>query len=201
MEGTEMEGESKTEPSEAKERQELRFDLGTFEGFNFRDQCAIFPNHTADEVVNWDHNGQGEAEFWPAGDNDGVHLIFAGKTVTASEILNLDTLLEELGGDSDENYAKIYHAVRVLGYDLNEVKNNTVEDEAPLMFFGDNFTDLRKEAAYELFELYYPDEYRIWEKSLCDGLIFDHDRFLDSPGFGVDEVRIGGRAMLLVKPE
>jgi len=193
-----MEGEAETE---TRKRQELRFDLGTFEGFSFRDQRAIFPNHTAEEVVNWDHDGEGEAEFWPAGDNDGVRLIFSGNTVTASELLALDRLLDELDGDSDENYARIYYAVRVLGYDLAKLQNTTVEDESPMVFFGDNFTDLRKEAAYELFELYYPEEYRVWEKSLCDGLTFDHDRFLDSPGFGVEEVLIGGRAMLLVKPE
>jgi hypothetical protein len=69
------------------------------------------------------------------------------------------------------------------------------------IFFGDCFTDARKEAAYELFELYYPEEYKVWEKSQCDGLIFDQDRFLDSPVFGVDEVRLGGKAVVLVVPQ
>ena len=43
--------------------QTLRFDLGTFEGFNFRDQSAIERELTAEEVVNWNHDGDGEAEF------------------------------------------------------------------------------------------------------------------------------------------
>ena len=38
-------------------------DLGTFEGFNFRDQAAIMRRLTAEDVVNWDHDGDGEAEF------------------------------------------------------------------------------------------------------------------------------------------
>jgi hypothetical protein len=180
----------------------LCHDFGTFEGFNFRNQSAIFPNHTADEVVNWDHDKEGEAEFWPSGDNEGVQLVFKGQSsVTGSELRALDELLDDLGGDNDENFLKIYHAVSVLGYDLGTLTNTTVEDEAPQFFFGDCFADVRKEAAYELFELYYPDAYQVWEKSLCDGLIFDTDHFLDSPVFSVDEIRFGGKAVLLVKPQ
>ena len=60
---------------------------------------------------------------------------------------------------------------------------------------------MRKEAAYELFETFYPDEYRVWEKSTCDGLIFDTDHFLDSPGFSVDEVKLGETKALIVAPQ
>jgi len=63
---------------------------------------------------------------------------------------------------------------------------------------GSNFTDLRQEAAYQLFELFYPDEYKAWEKTTCDGLIFDTDRFLDSPVFSVEEVKLGNEVALLV---
>jgi len=58
--------------------------------------------------------------------------------------------------------------------------------------------DLRKEAAFELFELYYPEEYRVWEQSHCDGLIFDPDQFLDSPGFSVEEITLSNRKALIV---
>jgi hypothetical protein len=88
--------------------------------------------------------------------------------------------------------------VCILGYELGNLNRSTVEDEAPSIFWGDNFTDTRKEAAYELFELYYPDEYRVWEGTLCDGLIFDIDRFLDSPGFNVEEIKMKDKVALLV---
>ena len=69
------------------------------------------------------------------------------------------------------------------------------------LFSGACFTDVRKDAAYELFELFYPEAYQAWKSSTCDGLIFDEDRFIDSPGFSVDEVRFGGKAVLLVLPQ
>ena len=36
-------------------------DLGTFEGFNFREQCAIERILSANEVIEWDHDKKGEA--------------------------------------------------------------------------------------------------------------------------------------------
>ena len=71
-----------------------------FEGFNFRTQSAIQRNLTASEVVEWDHDQKGEAEFWPAGDRPEVGLIFRHRSaVTGAELLELDRLLDELGGD------------------------------------------------------------------------------------------------------
>jgi hypothetical protein len=40
----------------------LVFDLGTFEGFNFRSQSVIERVLTAGEVVEWNHDRDGEAE-------------------------------------------------------------------------------------------------------------------------------------------
>ena len=184
------------------ERQAMRFDLGTFEGFNFRSQSGMWPNHTAEEVINWDHDEEGEAEFWPSGDHAGVLLLFrSSNAVTGNELLALDRLLREMGEDSDENFLRIHYAKNVCGYELEQLTAGTVEDENLHIFYGDYFTEIRKEAAYELFELYWPEEYRVWEKSLCDGLIFDTDRFLDSPVFWVEEVKLGDKFALLVAPQ
>ena len=54
------------------ENLKIENDLGTFEGFNHRTQEAIYPNVTAQQLVDWDHDGLGEAEFWHSGDNSGV---------------------------------------------------------------------------------------------------------------------------------
>ncbi|MEI6078555.1 MAG: hypothetical protein WCS94_23455 [Verrucomicrobiota bacterium] len=183
----------------ASDQPKICHDLGTFEGFNFRTQSPIQKNLTADELVNWDHDRQGEAEFWPAGDNAGVSLLFSKKSaVTGGELLALDSLLADLGDDSTANFLRIYYAVSSLGEELSRLTASKVEDCSLQIFEGTSFLDLRKEAAFELFELYYPEEYRVWEKSLCDGLIFDHDRFLDSPCWSVDEVTLNGAKALIV---
>lgn len=181
---------------------ETAFDLGTFEAFNFRTQAAVFPNLSADEVIAWDHDAQGEAEFWPAGDREEVALLFRGQSsVSANELLKLNALLLELGGDSAENFLRIHYALNIQGASLDTLSDREIEDQFLHIFFGSSFLDLRREAAWELFELYYPDDYKVVEKSTCDGLHFDEDRFLDSPCFHAEEIRLGEQAVLLVSPQ
>jgi hypothetical protein len=177
----------------------LHHDLGTFEGFNFRHNGAIDRLLTAEEVVNWEHDAHGEAEFWPSGDHPGVALLFKHKTaVTANELQALDCLLHDLGDDSDYSFLRIHHAVNWCGYDLTTLTVERVEDQPLHIFLGTSFIDLRRQAAFELFELYFPDEYRVWDKSLCDGLIFDEDRFLDSPSWHVEEIELGDMKAVVV---
>jgi hypothetical protein len=166
----------------------LPFNFGTFEGFNFRSQSAVSRILSAEEVLSWDHDEDGEAEFWPAGDCPGLSLVFSHRSaVSASELVNLASVLERLGGDSEENYLRLHYAINVAGEPLHT-------------FLGDSFLDLRRNAAYELFELYYPELYRVWESSLCDGLIFDTDAFLDSPSWSTEEAKLGCRKALIVCP-
>ena len=61
-------------------------DLGMFEGFNFRAQSAIDSVLSADEVLAWDHDAQGEAEFWPDGSNPFVSKLLPGTSCSAQEI-------------------------------------------------------------------------------------------------------------------
>lgn len=183
----------------SRERAVLIHDLGTFEGFNFRQQRAIERNLTAQEVLDWDHDADGEAEFWPSGDNAGVALLFKS-TVTSSELVEVDRLITELGSDSLERFLQIYHAFRIVGDSLEQLTAWSVQEHILHIFTGTNFIDLRKEAAYDLFEMYHPEEYRVWEKSHCDGLIFDTDRFLDSPVFFTEEITLGNIKALIVAP-
>ena len=180
----------------------LHFGLGTFEGFNFRHQGAIDRLLTAEEVVNWDHDADGEAEFWPSGDHAGVSLLFSSKsTVTASELTALDGLLLELGEDSNSAFLHIHYLVNTYGEDIAKLTAVKIWDLGLHVFEGASFLDIRREAAFVLFELYYPEEYTVWEKSHCDGLIFDEDRFLDSPSWSVEEITLGDAKALIVAPQ
>ncbi|MBN9693300.1 MAG: hypothetical protein J0M24_23910 [Verrucomicrobia bacterium] len=182
--------------------QTISYDFGHFEGFNFRSQSALEHTLSAQQVVDWNHDRQGEAEFWPTGNKPEISAIFEGQSsVTAAELLALSDLLEELGGETVENYLAVYFAVNIQGGNLGELKAEGVQDRAPSCFLGDNFMDVRREAAFELFELYYPELYRAWESTPCDGLIFDTDRFLDSPSWTVAEVKLGSQVAVLVAPD
>ena len=177
----------------------IQFDYGTFEGFNFRHQSAIEGTLSAESVINWDHDTQGEAEFWPSGDHPAVALLFqCTSAVTGGELLALDRLLQEFEEDSAETYLRICSVLERTSAGLGDLTREAVEDEFFHIFEGDCFTDVRKDAAYELFELYFPEEYRVWEKSLCDGLIFDTDHFIDSPVWFTEEVALGSRKFLIL---
>jgi len=190
---------NRSSTSDSMKTKTLTHSLGAFEGFNFREHSAIEHLLTAEQVVQWDHDQAGEAEFWPAGDHPGVAAVFAGQSsITTPELIALDRLLEELGGDSIENFLRIHHARSANHADLATLTLEQVEDNSPHIFLGTNFTDLRHEAAYELFELYYPEAYAVWEKCSCDGLGFDPDRFLDSPGWSVEEIALGHQVALLI---
>jgi hypothetical protein len=166
-----------TKPRPANGGSPLHFDLGIFEGFSFRHDQAIDRNLTGDEVIQWDHGAAGEAEFWPSGDHAGVALVFAGRSaVTARELVTLDALLQELGDDSTINFLRIHYVVSCCGEDLASLTRDQIDDLPLHLWEGTSFIDLRRAAAFELFELYYPDEYRTWEKSQCDGLFFGISR-------------------------
>ena len=187
--------------TEAGEPSALHFDFGSFEGFNFRNQSAIEQTLSAHDVVSWNHDTMGEAEFWPAGDHCGVALVFRGRnSVGACELIALDRLLQEMNGDPIDNFLKIHYAVAIRGARLDELTAAEIEDTFVHVFMGVSFGDVRRAAAYELFELYYPEEFLVWEKTTCDGLHFDTDRFLASPAFWVEEVQLGETVALLISP-
>lgn len=178
----------------------LRYDFGTFEGFNFRDQSAITRTLSAEEVLNWDHDRSGEAEFWPAGDNGIISLILSDRTTCASTLLALDGLLADLSGDEEDNLLRIYYLARVQGERIDDIKASEVEDLNIHIFKAAHFTEVRCTAAYELFEMYWPEGYAAWESCQCDGFNFDVDRFLDSPQFSTIELSIRNEEILLVVP-
>jgi len=174
-------------------------DLGTFEGFNFRDQSAIERTLTADDVIRWDHDADGEAEFWPSGEDPLVKGIFRGN-VTASDLATLAELLGSLGGDRTESLLRIQFAIQVQGGDLERLTVRELDDQQPMVFYGASKSDARKEAAYELFQTYWPDLFKAWEEDSAGILDFDWYAFIDSPLWATHELRVGDQAVLMVAP-
>ena len=126
-------------------------------------------------------------------------MLFKGRSaVTGKDLLDLDKVLQELGDDSTFNFLRIHHAVNVQGTFLNQLTGEQVENQNIHVFMGTSFYYLRREAAYELFELYYPEAYAMWEATPCDGLIFDTDVFLDSPSWAAEEVELSDGQKALV---
>ena len=159
-------------------RHEIENDLGEFEGFNFKTQSAIFPNHTAQEVVDWDHDGQGEAEFWPDGGNEFVSLLVNGNC-SWSDLIEIDRIFSELD-NNEQDLIKAVYLKQNNGLKLEDITREAVDD-ACLYVYGENyFSDLRKEAAWDLFEQLYPEAYKLVESWSVQGVSFDEDDFLQN---------------------
>ena len=124
-------------------------ELGMFEGFSFRHQSAIDHCLTAEEVLNWDHDAQGEAEFWPDGSNFIVTKLLPGTSFRADSLREVIRLFEELDGNEHELAKAVYLLDR--GESLENITREAIDDAGLYVCGPGYFTDMEKEAAYELF--------------------------------------------------
>ena len=167
-------------------------DLGTLEGLSFTRQCALERTVTAEEILTYPE----EAEFWPSGDNALVAALLDWKTTKPSELLALDALITQVGEH------RLIAAIALIqdGFRISEITEDLLDERSVHVFEADNFMSARTNAAYELFELYWPEAYKAWETgSHPDGLTFDVEAFLDSPQCSVTEVTLGTRRIVLVE--
>ena len=176
-------------------------DFGTFDGYNLEHDKAII-NISAADLILYDHELNGESEFWPNGDNAGLQLIIKGTSkttshVTGSELLEIDRILLELGGDLLENYVKIYSAMN-SGWSLGTLTGNIINDLQTYIFIGDSFRELVNDAAWQLFELVNYELCNLVAKHPIDGLEFDCKRFLNSPSISSEEITLGEFSILIV---
>lgn len=154
------------------------YDIGTFEGFNFRDQSAIDHILTAQEVLDWDHDGDGEAEFWPHGNNPFTSYLLPENSCSDSDVREVIRIFYETEGRPAELAKACY--MRDCGTALEDITSEAINDACLYVFGPGWFHDLYKQAAYELFELFWPAAYECWEKNSVPGLRFDYDDFVES---------------------
>ncbi len=200
----------------------FKYDLGTFDGYDRWNRCALSVKLTAQEVINWDR-AQGFMEFRPSGDHPGVALVFRGQTsMTGLELHALGQLLDRLGGDNTENFLRIYHYVRVRRVDLSGVEGDCLEGSHLHIFWDTDLATVREQAALALFAEYFPLLYSEWELAEshgeprenqpinpvyieamhrllgCDGLMLDVETFLALPMWSIEEVTLGDQVALLI---
>lgn len=169
----------------------IKHDLGTFLGFSTETNSSLGRNLQATEVLSWDPAHDGKARFWPSGDHAAVAIVFTGKcSVTAAELAALDRLLAELGGDSSENFLKIHYAVNAMSIPLLELTPERLASLQLHIYRGSDFHEVRKDAAYDLFERHHPEAFKVWDNCGVEGLWFETDDFLDSGRWSVEEIRL-----------
>jgi len=151
-------------------------DLGFFEGFNFKTQSAIDKQLTAEDVINWDHDEQGEAEFWPEGGNVFVKELVNGNC-TGNDLLEIDRIFSELHGCEYE-LCKALYMKSMHGSELEQITRDAIDDECLYVYGPNYFSDLAKEAAWDLFENLYPEACKLVESYSVPGLSFDEEDFL-----------------------
>ena len=168
--------------------------LGMFEGFNFSKQSAIDRNLTAEEVLDWNHCADGEAEFWPDGSNPFVTKLLPRTSFSPDELREVMRIFEEVDAEPIQLAKAIY--MHEQGSSLADIGSRTIDDSCLHVFGPGWFVDLEKEAAYEL---YWPEVYAIWRKSTVPGLSFDVEDFLRQ--FSTLELKFSDGGFLIVDTE
>ncbi len=174
---------------------------GVVEGCEDAERKAFFREMDLSEGREWDPEGQEDDESSLVRDLRALRVLFQGSH--ALDAKGMETalgLVAALDGDDLDSILRLHVLVNIQGMDLDAVTVAAMEELPLSTFRGENFHDVRREAAFELFQLYWPDLYAIWEKTPMDGLRFDVDAFLDSPSWVTEEVQLGSECVLLVMP-
>jgi hypothetical protein len=174
---------------------------GVVEGCEDAERKAFFREMDLSEGRQWDPEGQEDDEFSSVRDMRALRVLFQGRhALDAKGMEAAIQLVEAFDGDDLDSILRLHVLVNIQGMDLDAVTVAAMGDLPLSTFRGENFHDLRREAAFELFQLYWPDLYSILEKTPMDGLRFDVDAFLDSPSWVTEEVQLGSECVLLVMP-
>jgi len=180
------------------------YNLGTFGGYSFRDHCPIRRSLTADEVLNWNPATDGAAWFWPRGDHFGIAMVVGHSPgISVYDLQRVVRVLEELGGDSTENWMRIFYVVRdTPSLDLSQLEAGEILDREAHVFdrsMETSWTELRRQAAVEVMRHRYPDAYQFLMAHHHEGFLFDPERFLNPQDWFIKEVETeSGRRVLIV---
>ncbi len=173
---------------------------GVVAGCEDAERKAFFREMDLSEGRQWDPEDQeGEDELSSVRDMRAMRVLFQGRhALDAKGMETAIQLVQAFDGDDLDSILRLHVLVNIQGMDLEAVTVAAMGDLPLSTFRGENFHDVRREAAFELFQLYWPDLYAIWEKTPMDGLRFDVDAFLDSPSWVTEEVQLGSECVLLV---
>ncbi len=179
----------------------VKHHLGHFKGLNLRSQQPIPTLLTAQEIVDWNYDENGESVFWPHGDHEGVQKVFSMFSyVDACRLIALDRLLTSMGCDDDYNYIQIVATMSILGKGILQLSDADVEDYSDFVYCADDFIHAREDAAYGTLKAMWPYTYAMWAKGeLPPGLDFDVDRVLDGPEFSTLEIEMNGTCWVIVR--
>jgi hypothetical protein len=179
------------------ERTELKFDYGLF-----RPSCTARALHrwkpvTAEAILNWKGTEAEGMEFHPYGDKAETGLLWRpNDPVTAEQLVALDGLLENLGGDTLENYLRVRHATTTLKIPLGHLTPMAVCSTMLHVFIGTDSSQLEEDAAEQLLGLYRPEA---WEPTL-GAVRRSFHRFCNTPWWKVEHLSIGAQKALVVVP-
>ncbi len=182
--------------------QRSQFNLGTFGGFSFRDHCPIRRRLTLEEVLNWKEATDGKACFWPTGDHFGMNLMIRyDPGMEAADIRAVVLLLEALGGDSIQNFLRIYFVRERSEIPLYMLDAEQVLDREVYVFdrsMEAQPTELLQEAAVEVMRARYPDAYQFLREHRDEGFHFNGETFLNPRDWFTQEFETESRRRILI---
>ena len=185
------------------ERRICPFNLGTFGGYSFRDHGPFRRRLTADEVLNWDEATDGSAWFWPRGDHFGIATVVGtAPSISPRDLLNVIEIVQGLGGDTVENWMRVYYTVRNdEKLDLENLEADEVRDREAYVFdrpMEMPSATLFRQAAVEVMRKRYPDVYQFLMAHNEEGFSFDPEKFLNPKDWFIRERQTESRRRVLI---
>jgi hypothetical protein len=115
----------------------------------------------------------------------------------ATELEHLKSLLST---GADYELITVIIAVHENGGSILDLDEDAVADLAGnyQIFTGATFCDLYDEALHQIFEDYYPEEYKLTVEGHCPFIQIDRDA-LDGPEFATIELNLGEQKILAVR--
>ena len=168
----------------------LRYDYGSFRGFNFGNFARMRKCFMAKDVIAC----RGDAVFWPSGDHAGAAaVLWSDRGITGADLMALDRSLGILGGDADEHFARLHFLLRKRGRTLRELTPEILLDPSVRVYAGNDRGELLTTVTDQLFAAYNPGLHRVWKADKLGVFKLDRHRLLHCTKWSACELGFNGR--------
>lgn len=178
---------------------ELDFDLGKFLGRGIHKKTHVDGIFTAQEIIDWDERRDGFSEFFPAGDHEGVSLVFREKSsVDAMELIELDCLFGGFGSSTNSVCMEIHHVMTKHKLPVTTLDYSDFEATENVVVTGQSMSEARRKAAFRIHECF-PEQCQDSIEGLePDAQLAELIRIMETPKFTITEARFANEVGMVV---
>jgi len=178
---------------------DFKCDLGNFSGRIWHESGNLSREFSPEEVLEWNQDHDGFAEFYPSGDHEGVSLVFREKaSVSTADLVELDHLIDGLRYPPKISCLLIHHLMHKHKVDVANLDCSDIEDSEAVIATGRTFFEAEQMATAKLYD-HFPEECPDILHGL-DSAVRDREllKLLYSPKFVITQARFSNDVGMVV---